>query len=101
MQSGPKNFLPFEKGFDPLLPKVTPDTVNALSREFADRPNLLSDVYGRLLSEQFPLTDQVAKYIVDRAVDPTEATKMTEVFALTYRLLEAQKEADGLPGLFE
>lgn len=82
------------------LPVVRQETRSALIGEFQDNPNLISDTYQRLLTEQPALTQQIAGYVTERATNPDEARNMLETFVLTYRLLESQADAEGMSGMF-
>jgi len=83
------------------LPVVRQETRSALIGEFQDNPNLVSETYQRLLTDQPALTQQIAGYVTERAETPDEARGMLETFVLTYRLLESQADADGMSGMFE
>lgn len=87
-------FTQIEKEFKPSLPKVSEEVVEAISGEFAASPDFVTDIYDRMIAEQFTLTNQIANYISVRARDPEEAQHMEEVLAITYRLLESQAQAD-------
>jgi ribosomal protein S17E len=82
------------------LPVVRQETRSALTGEFQDNPNLISDTYQRLMEEQPALTEQIAGYVTERAKNQTEARGMLETFVLTYRLLESQADAEGMSGMF-
>jgi hypothetical protein len=63
---------------------------------FTDRDDLVQETYWRMLVQQPELTNQMAVYIQDIARDDTEKIRMTEAMSLTYRMLEAQAEANQL-----
>jgi len=61
---------------------------------------LINEAYWRMANEQPVLIDQMADYIQQSGRDDTEKTRMMEAMVLTYRLLEAQAEADAMNAAF-
>jgi hypothetical protein len=83
------------------LPIVRQETRSALIGEFHDNPDLISDTYQRLLTDQPALTQQIVGYVTERAENIDEARHMLETFVLTYRMLESQADAEGMSDMFE
>ena len=82
------------------LPIVGEGVQNALVGEFKASDNLIQETYQRMVDEQPVLTGQMANYIQQSGRDDTEQIRMMEVMVLTYRLLEAQAEADAMNAAF-
>jgi hypothetical protein len=61
---------------------------------------LINVTYWRMVNKQPVLTDQMANYIQQSDRDDTEQIHMMEAIVLTYRLLEAQAEADAMNTAF-
>ena len=96
MSSEQDPFNEIEKGFQPDLPKVTPDVISSVGGEFVNDPNFVGETFWRLVAEQSTLTEQVSRYVQQFARDEAEAWRMKELFVLTYRILESQAQADAL-----
>jgi len=94
-------FNQIEKDFKPDLPQVSKAIVDSIGGEFVDNPDFINDTYWRMAAEQTPLTGQIASYIEAAARDPQEAMRMKEVLVFTYRLLEAQAQADAMSQVVE
>jgi hypothetical protein len=78
------------------LPIVQPDIKLSTTSgdELQDFDDFMSETLQRMKIEQPELTSSMDEYIQGTAIDSADALKMTEVMVMTYRMLEAQAEAD-------
>ena len=62
--------------------------------QLQDFDDFIEKTLQRMRDEQPDLTSSMNAFISGRATDPVDALKLTEVMVITYRMLEAQAEAD-------
>lgn len=78
------------------LPIVQPDIKLSTTPEgqLQDPDDLIAETLRRMRIEQPELTSSMDEFIQGMATDSVDAQKLTEVMAMTYRMLEAQVEVD-------
>lgn len=62
--------------------------------ELQDLDDFMEEILQRMRVEQPELVSSMNEYIQGMADDSIDAQKMTDVMVMTYRMLEAQAEAD-------
>jgi len=62
--------------------------------ELQDPDDLIGETLQRMQVEQPKLTSSMNIYIQGMAKDSVDALRLTDVMVMTYRMLEAQAEAD-------
>lgn len=76
------------------LPTVGPDIKHAIVGELVENPNLPAEIYRRLCQEQLALTERISEFILEAASTKEGEKLMHVIYVFTYRMLEAQAQAN-------
>lgn len=76
------------------LPTVGPDIKHAILGELVENPDLPATIYRRLCQEQLALTESISGFILEAASTQEAEKLMHVIYVFTYRMLEAQAQAN-------